>query len=375
MYRSRSRGRPPLRSPSPSTHSYDSRTPSPNPPPPLHPPPPGPLIRHSASRHASPLPPGVLREERTIFRSSRNGPPPGTEREKELIARTASGRRRLRYRDDERERGYEFPPKSPGGRGRSPGAVLGPGGEASRGPSPGPGGGYAAVSQVAGPSPLPPGSGGAGGVPPGSRDEHQLHRGRRTSGSGREKRKITLLLCIFHSTRQHWSTQPLTFDAARVNDVELWEEIRGTFRGDLQKPWRRWFGFKRVVSVVPIAFANNGVPVKADPKDHPEAQQFLHAYHHPTHLAPSHFWIDFFTTLDASDTRPNGLQFIEGLWAEKLAIVAVLFSIAIVVVSIVWCVLGGDLQTVFTVMGFVLTFVAAEIALAALYYQVALPGA
>ena len=55
-----------------------------------------------------------------------------------------------------------------------------------------------------------------------------------------------------------------------------------------------------------------------------------------------------------------GLEFQEGLWAEKLAIIAILITIAIIVVSIVWVVRGGDLQTVFTVMSFVLTGAAGE---------------
>ena len=70
--------------------------------------------------------------------------------------------------------------------------------------------------------------------------------------------------------------------------------------------------------------------------------------------------MDWFVELDANDRRPNGLEFVEGLWAEKLAAVAVIFSVAIVAVSIVWCIKGGNLQTVFTVMGFVLTFAAGE---------------
>lgn len=91
-----------------------------------------------------------------------------------------------------------------------------------------------------------------------------------------------------------------------------------------------------------------------------------------------------------------GLEFKESLWAEKLALIAILITIAIIVVSIVWCIRGGQLQTVFTVMGFVLsgaagksfssvmadvligsealrlTYLTAEVALVALYYQVTL---
>lgn len=86
----------------------------------------------------------------------------------------------------------------------------------------------------------------------------------------------------------------------------------------------------------------------------------MHAYHHPDRLHPDHRWVDWFVEFDSNDSRPNGLEFVEGLWAEKLALVAILASVAIIVVSIIWCVLGGDLQTVFTVMGFVLTFAAGK---------------
>ncbi len=118
----------------------------------------------------------------------------------------------------------------------------------------------------------------------------------------------------------------------------------------------------------------NGVPVRIDPKDYPDSKQFLHAYHHPDHIRPDHHWVDWFVAF------------------EKLVVVAILATMAIIVVSVVWCVLGGDLQTVFTVMGFVLGLATgecsqescngkqgtdtqeAEIALAALYYQLTLPG-
>ena len=121
----------------------------------------------------------------------------------------------------------------------------------------------------------------------------------------------------------------------------------------------------------------------------------MHAVHHPDHLRPDYEWVDWFTRFKADDQgKTVGLEFQEGLWAEKLAIIAILITIAIVVVSIVWVVKGGNLQTVFTVMSFVLTGAAgrfldvipvevitkkvksgltsliAEVALLALYFQV-----
>ena len=117
----------------------------------------------------------------------------------------------------------------------------------------------------------------------------------------------------------------------------------------------------------------------------------MHAVHHPDHIRPVHEWVDWFTDFKASDGgKTVGLEFQEGLWAEKLAIIAILITIAIIIVSIVWVVKGGQLQTVFTVMGFVLSGAAggspralcgyllphgtdlfsAEVALVALYFQV-----
>lgn len=86
----------------------------------------------------------------------------------------------------------------------------------------------------------------------------------------------------------------------------------------------------------------------------------MHAYHHPEEIRPDHRWVDWFVEFDADDTRQNGLEFVEGLWADKLAAVAILATVAIIVVSIVWCVKGGELQTVFTVMSFVLSGIAGK---------------
>ncbi len=87
----------------------------------------------------------------------------------------------------------------------------------------------------------------------------------------------------------------------------------------------------------------------------------MHALVHPHHIHTTHEWIDWFTEFKSSERgKPVGLEFQEGLWAEKLAIIAILITITIIIVSIVWVVRGGQLQTVFTVMGFVLSGAAGE---------------
>ena len=88
----------------------------------------------------------------------------------------------------------------------------------------------------------------------------------------------------------------------------------------------------------------------------------MHAFDHPHHIYRKYEWVEYFTEFfkDSEHGKEVGLEFQEGLWAEKLAIIAILLTIAIIIVSIVWVVKGGQLQTVFTVMGFVLTGAAGE---------------
>lgn len=116
------------------------------------------------------------------------------------------------------------------------------------------------------------------------------------------------------------------------------------------------------------------MPIRQDPKNFAYAHEFMHSYHHASQVRTQHEWVDWFVRFKSSPDRSYGLEFVEGLWAEKLAFFAIAWTIAIIIVSIVWCALGGELQTVFTVMSFVLGGVTALIALLALYYQVTLPG-
>jgi hypothetical protein len=186
----------------------------------------------------------------------------------------------------------------------------------------------------------------------------------------RRRSEVTLLMCVFHTSSHNWKTAPVKYNPNRTNDRELWEEIRNCYRYDLHHPWSHWLSLRHVTAIVPVSFSPSGVPQRVDPKDFPESRLFRHAYHHPEQIKTDHSWVDWFTDFDSNDKATNGLEFREGLWADKLALLAIGCTVAIVVVSIVWCVKGGVLQTVFTVMSFVLTQIAAIIAFVALYYQI-----
>lgn len=74
--------------------------------------------------------------------------------------------------------------------------------------------------------------------------------------SPRRRAEIHLELCVMHGTTHSWRTEPLRFNPDKLDDRELWMEIREIFRQDLQKPWRRIFGFKKVTSIVPIGVSS-----------------------------------------------------------------------------------------------------------------------
>ncbi|KAA6410303.1 MAG: hypothetical protein FRX48_05724 [Lasallia pustulata] len=248
-------------------------------------------------------------------------------------------------------------------------------------------------------------------ITPPKRSSQRRQSRREAYDQPRKGTRVTLILCVFHNSSHIWERTTIKFDPNRTNDRELWKDIRDAYRADLEKPWRRILGFRRVKSVVPCTFSRNGVPIEANveapacsvPKKPPGGNsggnpralvlmgcspmalvlmgcspralvlmgRFTNTYHDPERLRPEREWVDWFVGFDRKSADEKGLEFKEGLWAEKLAILAILATIAIIVVSIVWCVLGGNLQTVFTVMSFVLTLIAAQIALAALYFQVA----
>lgn len=90
------------------------------------------------------------------------------------------------------------------------------------------------------------------------------HRRRSRYASGydlpREKNpKVDLLLCVFHSPSSHsWRTAPLSFDKRRMDDRELWEDIRETYRMELQMAWRRIFLLKRLKHIVPVTVHDLG---------------------------------------------------------------------------------------------------------------------
>lgn len=85
------------------------------------------------------------------------------------------------------------------------------------------------------------------------RSKKRRQRNRAFSDPRERKRpEITIVLCVFHGATRGWRTVPYTFDKYRINDEELWTDIRALYRNDLQKEWRRLLLFKRLKALLPI---------------------------------------------------------------------------------------------------------------------------
>lgn len=85
-----------------------------------------------------------------------------------------------------------------------------------------------------------------------------------------------------------------------------------------------------------------------------ELQELLHAFNNPSEIENNGEWIDWVFKL-RGPTRRDALQFLEGWNAARIAIAGIIPLCFSTMVGIVWSAYTGDVQTAFTVAGFILT--------------------
>lgn len=88
----------------------------------------------------------------------------------------------------------------------------------------------------------------------------------------------------------------------------------------------------------------------------------MHAYHHPGRIRPDRVWVDWLVHLRNSGDpgKSYGLEFVEGLWVEKLFWAAVIGTVALLIPSFLWPLLGGQIGNVFTLLDFVESWFASK---------------
>lgn len=83
-------------------------------------------------------------------------------------------------------------------------------------------------------------------------------------------------------------------------------------------------------------------------------QEILFAYGNPNKIETSTEWIDWVFRLRQSDRR-HALEFVEGWNGTRIAVAGLTPLFFSCLLGIVWSWKTGDVQTAFTVAGFVLT--------------------
>lgn len=90
------------------------------------------------------------------------------------------------------------------------------------------------------------------------------------------------------------------------------------------------------------------------PLDNFVLQEIFYAYRNPSRIDTDHAWVDWVFQLRQSDHR-HALEFVEDWNGMRIAMAGSMPLIFSTVVGIVWSVKTGDVQTGFTVAGFILT--------------------
>ena len=83
-------------------------------------------------------------------------------------------------------------------------------------------------------------------------------------------------------------------------------------------------------------------------------QEVLYAYNHPSEFGTGTDWIEWVFRLRQPDKR-HALEFVEDWNGTRIAIVGTIPCFASTLVGVIWSARGGDIQTAFTVAGFILT--------------------
>lgn len=83
-------------------------------------------------------------------------------------------------------------------------------------------------------------------------------------------------------------------------------------------------------------------------------QEMMYAYRNPSKLKSKDEWVKWVFRLRRKDKR-HAIEFVEGWNTTRIAIAGTIPWLSSCLVGIIWAVIGGDIQTAFTVASFILT--------------------
>lgn len=148
------------------------------------------------------------------------------------------------------------------------------------------------------------------------------------------------------------------------SDRELFETLRRIYRTEMCGFWRRFFSLKTLRRLRLLSYTKDSRPAPV-PFDEFTMQEVLWAYNHPSSFSKTETeWIEWVFRLRQLDKR-HALEFVEGWNGTRIAIFGTIPCVASTLVGVIWSALGGDVQTAFTVAGFILTVATVLLALLA----------
>ncbi|KAF2114702.1 hypothetical protein BDV96DRAFT_104443 [Lophiotrema nucula] len=148
-----------------------------------------------------------------------------------------------------------------------------------------------------------------------------------------------------------------------TTDEDFLRELRKRYRNELCSFWRRHLSLKTLKRLRLLSYTETTRPTHV-PLDELTMQEVFYAYQHPAYFHGQTHWVEWVFRLRRTPVR-HALEFVEGWNGTRIAVLGLIPCVASTMVGVLWSAMGGDVQTSFTVAGFILTVTTVLLALLA----------
>ncbi|KAL6407419.1 hypothetical protein AUP68_10251 [Ilyonectria robusta] len=155
-------------------------------------------------------------------------------------------------------------------------------------------------------------------------------------------------------------------------DAQFFDEIQRLFATEMSGFFRSYFSLKSLQAFRVLAYTPTTRPVVV-PLDDFVLQEMMYAYRNPSKLESKDEWVKWVFRLRRKDKR-HAIEFVEGWNTTRIAIAGTVPWLSSCLVGVIWAVIGGDIQTAFTVASFILTSSSIILALLAIISSIESAG-
>ncbi|CAL3972858.1 unnamed protein product [Diplocarpon coronariae] len=197
-----------------------------------------------------------------------------------------------------------------------------------------------------------------------------------------QKVRNSIVLCVYRHSQKAFdyrfvplrSSTDHRLDRASqhfTTDLHVFQEMRRTYEKELRGRIRRFFSFK-VPSTVRLLQYGDGMFFRPDQEDDIFSSKFMRIWHNPKEeldgAMDRYEWNRWLLQQKAlADELDMAVELIEDYVPDRIVLFLGMWLIVIAVLTAAWLIEGGEPGLVSTVMGFVLTFIAALVALTSVW--------